>query len=339
MAAMDLLAVEPHRVKAGVQGKMFCFYGGIKTGKTTVASQFSKPILFAFEPGYGLIDGIKALNVNSWIDMKNYAKQLRKPEVREMYDTVILDTVGLMYGLCEKFIKTQMDIEDLTDLGFGKGYRKVRDEFQDIIMGLGQYGYTLIFIEHAEKKDYVDALGVNHSGITPSLDKRPKEIISSLVDALIFIRQEPDGNGGNKPIAYLRGGVFEDVEIEAGSRYADGLPTKINFSYEELVKAIQTADEAMLSNGIKISTETKTILEEEREKTQETVKRPFAETYKEVTLLINKIRERIDNGETELQDKLVEIIELYLGPGKKISEATPAQQELVEAALADIREL
>lgn len=339
MAALDLLNIEPHRVKAGVQGKMFCFYGGIKTGKTTVACQFSNPILFAFEPGYGLIDGIRALNVTSWIDMKNYAKQLKKPEVRAVYDTVILDTVGLMYGLCEKFIKTQKDIEDLTDLGFGKAYRAVRDEFQDIITGLGQYGYTLIFIEHAEKKDYVDSLGVNHSGITPALDKRPKEIISGLVDALIFIRQEPDGNGGNKPMAYLRGGVFDDTEIEAGSRYRDGLPTKIDFSYEELVKAIQTADEAMLSNGVTISTETKTILEEEREKTQEQVKRPFAEVYREVTKYINAIRERIDKGEIELQDKLVEVIETYLGPGKKISEATPAQQELIEAALVDIREL
>ena len=52
--------------------------------------------------------------------MKNYAKQLKKEEVRAMYDTIIIDTVGLMWGLCEKFIKTQKDIEDLTDLGFGK---------------------------------------------------------------------------------------------------------------------------------------------------------------------------------------------------------------------------
>ena len=42
--------------------------------------------------------------------MKNYAKQLKKEEVRNVYDTIIIDTVGLMWGLCEKFIKTQKDI-------------------------------------------------------------------------------------------------------------------------------------------------------------------------------------------------------------------------------------
>ena len=33
------------------------------------------------------------------------------------------------------------------------------------------------------------------------------------------------------------------------------------------------------------------------------------------------------------------IIEQYLGAGKKITEATPAQQDLVEAALAELKEL
>ena len=336
--ALDLLTIEEHQVKAGVQGKMFFIYGGAKTGKTTTACQFSKPLLLAFEPGFNLIDGIKAVSVGSWLDMKNYAKQLKKEEVRNVYDTIIIDTVGLMWGLCEKFIKTQKDIEDLTDLGFGKGYRAVRDEFQDVINSLGQMGYTLVFISHAEKKDYVDALGISHSGITPALDKRPKEIISGLVDVFMFVCQEADGNGGNRPVAFLRGGVYGDTEIEAGSRYGDGLPVKINFNYDELAKAIQSADEAMLSAGIKISSDNKTILEESKENQPEK-KRSFAEAYKEVNTVLNRLKERIVNGDKELGQTMTTIIETYLGAGKKITEATPAQLDLVEAALAELREL
>jgi hypothetical protein len=337
--ALDLLTVQEHRVKAGVQGKMFLIYGGPKTGKTTTACQFSKPLLLAFEPGYNLIDGVKAVSVTSWVDMKNYAKQLKKPEVRAMYDTLIIDTAPLMWGLAEKFVKTQKDIEDLTDLGFGKGYRAVRDEFQDVINSLGQMGYTLVFISHAEKKDYVDALGVSHSGITPAMDKRPREIISGLVDVYMFVCQESDGNGGNRPVAFFRGGTYGDIEIEAGSRYGDGLPVKINFNYDELVKAVQSADEAMLSAGIKISTENKTILEEAKETATDTKKKSFSEVYKEVTSTINKLKERIVAGEADLADTMTGIIEQYLGAGKKITEATPAQQDLVEAALAELKEL
>ena len=337
--ALDLTKIEEHKVKAGVQGKMFFIYGGPKTGKTTIACSFSKPLLLAFEAGYNLIDGIRAVNVTSWVDMKNYAKQLKKEEVRAMYDTIIIDTVPLMWGCAEKFVKTQKDIEDLTDLGFGKGYRAVRDEFQDVINSLGQMGYTLVFISHAEKKDYVDALGVSHSGITPAMDKRPREIISGLVDVYMFVCQESDGNGGNRPVAFFRGGTYGDVEIEAGSRYGDGLPVKINFNYDELVKAVQSADEAMLSAGIKISTENKTILEEAKEAATDTKKKSFSEVYKEVTSTINKLKERIVAGEADLAETMTGIIEQYLGAGKKITEATPAQQDLVEAALAELKEL
>ena len=336
--ALDLLTVIEHQVKAGVQGKMFLIYGGPKTGKTTTACQFSKPLLLAFEPGYNLIDGVKAVPVTSWLDMKNYAKQLRKDEVRAMYDTLIIDTAPLMWGLTEKFVKTQKDIEDLTDLGFGKGYRAVRDEFQDVINSLGQMGYTLVFISHAEKKDYVDSLGVSHSGITPALDKRPKEIISGLVDVIMFVCQESDGNGGNRPVAFLRGGVYNDIEIEAGSRYGEGLPAKINFNYDELVKAVQSADEAMLSSGVKISADNKTILEEAKEAAP-AKKKSFSEVYKDVTSTINKLKEKIVAGDSELAENMTSIIEQYLGVGKKITEATPAQQDLVEAALADLKEL
>lgn len=317
---------------------MFFVYGGAKTGKTTVACQFSKPLLLAFEPGYNLINGVKAVPVTSWLDMKNYAKQLRKEEVRALYDTIIIDTAPLMWGCTEKFIKTQKDIEDLTDLGFGKGYRAVRDEFQDVINSLGQMGYTLIFIAHAEKKDYTDTMGVNHSGITPALDKRPKEIISGLVDVYMFVTEEADGNGGNKSVAYLRGGMYGNTEIEAGSRYGEGLPVKIDFSYDELVKAVQSADEAMLSAGVKISTENKTILEEAKE-IGTTKKRSFSDVYKDVTSTINQLKERIVAGENELAESMTAIIEQYLGAGKKITEATPAQQDLVEAALAELKEL
>lgn len=336
--ALDLLKVKPHKVKAGVQGKMFLFYGGPKTGKTVTACQFDKPLLLAFEPGYNLIDNIQAVMVTSWIDMKNYIKQLKKEEVRNEFNTIIIDTVDLMWGLCEKFIKTQKDIEDLTDLGFGKGYRAVRDEFQEAINGLGQMGYTLVFISHAEKKDYVDSLGVSHSGITPSLDKRPKEIITGLVDVMLFVYEEKQENGSNESTALLRGGTYGETDIEAGSRYGEGLPVKIPFNYNELIKAIQSADEAMLANGIKLSTDNKTILEEvKEEKTEE--KRSFADVYKEVTTVINGLKERMANGEEDLKDQLTAIIDNYLGVGKKITEATPAQQDLVEAALVEIKEL
>ena len=54
--ALDLLTIIPHKVKSGIQGKMYLLYGGPKTNKTTTASKFPKPLILAAEMGYGLLD-------------------------------------------------------------------------------------------------------------------------------------------------------------------------------------------------------------------------------------------------------------------------------------------
>ena len=76
----------------------------------------------------------------------------------------------------------------------------------------------------------------------------------------------------------------------------------------------------------------------EKEKEPEK-KKSFSAVYKDVTTTINKLKERIIGGEEDLAEKMTTIIEQYLGAGKKITEATPAQQDLVEAALAELKEL
>ena len=85
----------------------------------------------------------------------------------------------------------------------------------------------------------------------------------------------------------------------------------------------------MLSSGIKISAENKTILEESKD-VKKTKKRPFPEAYQEVNAVLNKLRERISGGETDLSERITSIVENYLGAGKKITELLH-NKTLVEA--------
>ena len=101
----------------------------------------------------------------------------------------------------------------------------------------------------------------------------------------------------------------------------------------------RSADEAMLSSGVQLSADNKTILEENKNNEKITQKRNFSEVYKEVNTVLNSLRERITAGDTELSSTITSIIENYLGVGKKITEATPNQIDLVEAALAELKEL
>lgn len=55
MATFDLLSLEPHKVSRDLTGYITYIYGQPKTGKTTLATQAGKALLFAFERGYNAL--------------------------------------------------------------------------------------------------------------------------------------------------------------------------------------------------------------------------------------------------------------------------------------------
>ena len=104
MAGIDILNIEPTVISRDLKGKYILIYGKPKSGKTTLASRFPKNLLIAFEKGYNAIDGIKAVDINKWADFKLVLRQLEKPEAREMYETITIDTTTIAYEMCEQFI-------------------------------------------------------------------------------------------------------------------------------------------------------------------------------------------------------------------------------------------
>lgn len=76
----------------------------MKVGKTTLGSQMPSPLLLAFEKGYNAIPGVIAQDVTSWAEVKMVLRELKKPEVRERFKTLIIDTVDVCAALCEKYV-------------------------------------------------------------------------------------------------------------------------------------------------------------------------------------------------------------------------------------------
>ena len=46
-------------------------------------------------------------------------RQLRKPEAQAMYKTVALDTIGIAYDACEKYICQQNSVQKIGDIPYG----------------------------------------------------------------------------------------------------------------------------------------------------------------------------------------------------------------------------
>lgn len=320
---MDLLSLQPHKVSRDLSGYITYIYGAPKTGKTTLASQMDGVLLLAFEPGYHALPGVIAQDITSWSEMKQAYRELKKPEVREHFKAVVVDTIDIAADRCKKYICNQNGIEDLGDLGYGKGWTKFKDEFNEIFRGLTQLGYAVFFIGHDKKDVETNKSGeVISSTIRPALSNSTKTVISGMADIYGYAHQK---NVGEMSTLTLR---CTDGSIECGSRFKY-LPEEITTNYHELVKALQEAiDKEAAENDNKYVTD-------EKIKVAVAPVFNFEELMKEFQNLVKDLMTKDQSN----AHKITAIVEQYLGKGRKVNDCTSDQAEQISLIVSDLKEL
>lgn len=318
--AIDLLALQPHKVSRDLSGYITYIYGAPKCGKTTLAVQMEKALLVAFEPGYHALPGVMAQDVTSWAEMKQLYRQLKDPRVQEMYRCVIIDTIDIAADRCKKYICNQNGIEDLGDLGYGKGWTKFKDEFNEVFRGLTQLGYAVFFIGHDKPEMIDNPDGTKTQKIRPTLSNSTKTVIAGMADIYGYAHQKA---AGEMSVLTLRDA---SGMIECGCRFKY-MPTEIVMSYKNLIDALNEAidKEAAETAGQFV--------------TNERIVAPAAVTYDYEALMTefqDLVGTLMSKGTTN-GPKITAIVEKYLGKGKKVSDTTPEQAEFVSLIVADIK--
>lgn len=179
--AIDLLGIQPHKVSRDLGGYITFIYGAPKTGKTTLATQMPKALLLAFEKGYNALPGVFAQDVTTWGEMKQIYRELKKPEVQEVYKSIVIDTVDIAADLCQKYICNQLGIENIGDGGWtNNGWSKYKKEFEEVFRGLTMMGYAVVFISHAKETTQKDMAGKEYIAIRPSTQSSALSIIENM---------------------------------------------------------------------------------------------------------------------------------------------------------------
>lgn len=60
---------------------------------------------------------IKSLTITK-LDMKAIMRELKKPEVKEVYKSLIVDTIDILADYCQKYVCNQLGIENIGDGGW-----------------------------------------------------------------------------------------------------------------------------------------------------------------------------------------------------------------------------
>lgn len=339
MADINLLDITPHQVSRNMRGYSVFFYGEPKSGKTTTATKFPNHLLLAFEKGYNAIPGAMAQPINSWSEFRKVLRQLKDPEVQKKFETVVVDTADIAYDYCEKYICANHGVDAIGDIGYGKGYTLAGKEFDEALRSIVQMNYGLVLISHAVDKTFTDEAGKEFNQIVPTLGSKPRNIVSRMCDIIGYSRAVQNAEGATSTKLFMRG----TPRYIAGSRFKY-TPDYIDFTYGELVKAINDAiDKQMKEEGEEFFTDKTNNLYVDT-----TSDLDFDELMKEFSDIIANIPGSTDaQQETEegkkfieyWQPRITQVIEKYLGKGKKMRDATRDQVEAISLVIDGLKEL
>lgn len=330
MADIDIFSLEPSKISRDLKGKFLLIYGQPKTGKSTFGSQLPRALFMNFEQGTNALAGIKSQPILRWTDAKKVLTQLRKPQAKEIYDTIVVDTASIAWQLCEKYICQRENVDSIRDVPWGQGWNMLRQEFSEFWREITLLGFGILFIAHSKDKptEMRNEDGEAITAVCPDLPNQCYTIINSIVDIIGYLQVQMNPDGTSERFLYTR----STPTIFAGSRY-QYLAPKIKFGYQELVNAIGDAiDMAVEKDGAEVTDHTEIAQIKDR---------PFQEVMTEAKEVWIKYLEV--GGEEEKDQHLMimkDIIKRVFGSEDfKLSQAVPSQSPLVEYFIDEVKQL
>lgn len=176
-----VLPTEPNEPSSELGSYSMLIYGRKKIGKTSLSSEFPNAFIISCEPGAKALRVFKS-EIRDWktaclcIDAV-----VRSPK----FDTIVVDTVDLLYDFIFDEVCTKQMIEHPNDENdFGATWRKIRKSFRQQIQKLLTCGKGVIFLSHDTEKEQEDREGGKFDRIQPTMAKQAMEEIEGVVDLI-----------------------------------------------------------------------------------------------------------------------------------------------------------
>ena len=210
-------------------------YANPKLGKSTFASKAPGALFFECEPGLNHLEVFK-VPTYSWEAFLEACKLVAKGD--HNFKTIVIDTVDNAFKMCSDYVCAKHGIEYEGDMGHGKGWALVKNEWHRVLTRLASLPYGLILISHAIDKTIETRTG-EYTKTTPSLPDRARNVVLGLVDIILFgdsvAKKDAAGNVTVERVLRTK----PHPTYEAGDR-TGRLPELLPLDYEQFVKAFNS---------------------------------------------------------------------------------------------------
>jgi hypothetical protein len=210
-------------------------YGSPKLGKSSFASKAPGSLFFECEPGLNHLEVFK-VPTYSWEAFLEACKLVAKGE--HNFKTIVIDTIDNAFKMCSDYVCAKHGIEYEGDMGHGKGWALVKNEWHRVLTRLASLPYGLIMISHAIDKTIETRTG-EYTKTTPSLPYRARNVVLGLVDIILFgdsiAKKDAAGNVTIERVVRTK----PHPTYEAGDR-TGRLPELLPLDYEQFMKAFNS---------------------------------------------------------------------------------------------------
>ena len=207
-------------------------YGRSKIGKSTWCSHSDGALFLATEPGLNALD-VYQVPIRSWDELLAACGEIA--EGKHPFKTVIIDTVDNAYRMCSEYICAKFKIEHESDLGYGKGWALINNEFHRVLTKLAFFPYGLFLVSHSVEKEIETRTG-KHTRIVPTLPDKARKIVLGMVDLILYCDLEAvtDEEGKTSYRRVMR--TKPSPHYEAGDR-TGRLPETIDLDFPKFIEA------------------------------------------------------------------------------------------------------
>jgi hypothetical protein len=210
-------------------------YGSPKLGKSSFASKAPGSLFFECEPGLNHLEVFK-VPTYSWEAFLEACKLVAKGD--HNFKTIVIDTIDNAFKMCSDYVCAKHGIEYEGDMGHGKGWALVKNEWHRVLTRLASLPYGLIMISHAIDKTIETRTG-EYTKTTPSLPDRARNVVLGLVDIILFgdsiAKKDAAGNVTIERVVRTK----PHPTYEAGDR-TGRLPELLPLDYEQFMKAFNS---------------------------------------------------------------------------------------------------
>lgn len=338
----DLLNIEGNQVPTDAKSYSTFVYGYPKTGKTTFINDlYGEKVLFlATERRHDAIPNAHVINIDSWAEFLKVMKLLKDPKLHEKYDAIALDTVSRFEAYCEQYVLSDLQIEDLSDAAWGKGFSAYNKELEKGLSLIEKSGYTPIFISHAksetkkvlvseatdEEKGVDGATVVKEDGkqyveyqkTVPDIKTKFFNMINRIADNILFLDLSVDSKGLEHRKIFYR----DNLTHLAGATFRH-MPETTELSANTYSDAVKKA----------IKSEGKDNIVEGKREQSKGVEYDFDSIMKEIAELGKKLQK---DGKANERQKVIEEV---LGKGRKVKDLDESQAEIASVLVDKLKEI